>query len=45
MVERFFSWAARFWWLVKDYERLPETVADLHFVTFACLMLTRTFAV
>ena len=25
--------------LVKDYERLPETVAGLHFVAFACLFL------
>jgi hypothetical protein len=23
-------------------ERLPETLAGLHFVAFACLMLTRT---
>jgi hypothetical protein len=23
----------------KDYERLPETVAGLHFVAFACLFL------
>jgi hypothetical protein len=38
------SWATRFRRLVKDYERLPETVAGLHFVAFACLMLTRIFA-
>jgi hypothetical protein len=25
--------------LVKDYERLPETVAGLHFVAFACLFI------
>ena len=25
--------------LVGDYERLPETVAGLHFVAFACLFL------
>jgi hypothetical protein len=30
---------------VKAYERLPETVAGLHFVAFACLMLSRIFAV
>nr|MDP9473325.1 IS5/IS1182 family transposase [Chloroflexota bacterium] len=25
----------------RDYERLPETFAGLHFVAFACLMLQR----
>jgi transposase len=39
VVERDFAWASRFRRLVKDYERLPETVAGLHFVTFACLFL------
>ena len=39
VVERFFAWATRFRRLAKDYERLPETVAGLHFVAFACLML------
>jgi transposase len=38
-VERDFAWASRFRRLVKDYERLPETVAGLHFVAFACLFL------
>ena len=28
-------------WLVKDYERLPETVAGLHLVAFSVLMLAR----
>ena len=41
VVERSFAWASRFRRLVKDYERLPETVAGLHFVAFACLMLSR----
>ena len=41
VVERSFAWATRFRRLVKDYERLPETVAGLHFVAFACLMLAR----
>jgi len=41
VVERSFGWATRFRRLVKDYERLPETVAGLHFVAFACLMLQR----
>ena len=39
VVERDFAWATRFRRLVKDYERLPETVAGLHFVAFACLFL------
>ncbi len=41
VVERSFAWASRFWRLVKDYERLPQTVAGLHFVAFACLFLHR----
>jgi transposase len=39
VVERSFAWATRFRRLAKDYERLPETVAGLHFLAFACLML------
>ena len=39
VVERDFAWASRFRRLVKDYERLPETVAGLHFVAFVCLFL------
>jgi len=27
--------------MAKDYERLPETVAGLHFIAFACLFLQR----
>jgi transposase len=45
VVERAFAWAARFRRLAKDYERLPETVAGLHFVAFACLMLHRLLTV
>jgi transposase len=41
VVERSFAWATRFRRLVRDYERLPETVKGLHFVAFACLMLTK----
>jgi hypothetical protein len=26
-------------WMARDYERLPETLAGLHFVVFAMLML------
>ena len=39
VVERSFAWATHFRRLAKDYERLPTTVAGLHFVAFACLML------
>ena len=39
MVERSFDWAARFRRLARDYERLPETLAGLHYLAFACLML------
>ena len=41
VVKRSFAWAARFRRLVRDYERLPETVAGLHLVAFACLFLKR----
>lgn len=41
MVERSFAWAARFRRLARDYERLPETIKGLHFLTFAMLMLKR----
>lgn len=39
VVERSFAWATRFRRLAKDHERLPATVAGLHFLAFACLML------
>lgn len=38
VVERSFGWAARFRRLARDCERLPETLAGLHFLAFACLM-------
>lgn len=41
VVERNFAWLSRFRRLAKDYERLPETVAGLHLVAFATLMLGR----
>ncbi|HET7089666.1 MAG TPA: IS5 family transposase [Anaerolineae bacterium] len=41
VVERSFAWAARFRRLARDYERLPHTVAGLHFLAFAILMLRR----
>lgn len=43
VVERDFAWAARFRRLARDYERLPATLAGLHFVAFVCLMLQRLF--
>ena len=45
VVERSFAWAARWRRLAKDYERLPEVVAGLHFVAFVSLMLQRLVAV
>src|SRR5258708_18577970 len=41
VVERSFSWMARFRRLARDYERLPETLAGLHYFAFAILMLAR----
>ena len=45
VIERDFAWASRFRRLVKDDERLSETVAGLHFVAFACLFLQRAISV
>jgi transposase len=39
VVERDFAWATRFRRLARDYERLAATLAGLHFLAFACLML------
>jgi len=44
VVERSLAWMARFRRLAKDYERLPATVAGLHFAAFACLMLKSLFS-
>jgi transposase len=41
VVERSFAWMARFRRLARDYERLPETLAGLHLLAFAVLMLHR----
>ena len=41
VVERSFAWTARFRRLARDFERLPETLAGLHFLAFALLMLRR----
>lgn len=40
-VERSISWMRRFRRLARDYERLPETLAGLHFLAFACVLLAR----
>ncbi len=44
VVERSFAWAARFCRLARDYERLPETLAGLHYLVFALLMLAKAAA-
>jgi transposase len=44
VVERSFAWMARFRRLVRDYERLSETLAALHFVAFAILLAHRFVA-
>jgi transposase len=44
VVERSFAWMARFRRLARDYERLAETLAGLHFVAFAILMAHRFVA-
>jgi transposase len=41
VVERSFAWATHFRRLVRDYERLPQTLAGPHVVAFASLMLHR----
>jgi len=41
VVERSFAWMARFRRLARDYERLAETLAGLHFVAFAMLIAHR----
>ncbi len=41
VVERRFAWTARFRRLARDYERLPQTLAGLHFLAFAILLLHR----
>ncbi len=41
VVERSFAWAGRFRRLARDYEQLADTLAGLHFVAFALLILKR----
>jgi transposase len=40
-VERSFAWAGRFPRLARDYERLDQTLAGLHYFAFAILMLAK----
>lgn len=41
VVERSFAWTTRFRRLARDYERMPETLAGLHFLSFAILLVSR----
>jgi transposase len=41
VVERSFGWLARFRRLSRDFERMPQVLAGLHFVVFVILMLTK----
>jgi transposase len=41
VVERSFGWMTRFRRLVRDYERLSETLVGMHFIAFAILMARR----
>jgi transposase len=39
VAERTFAWTTRFRRLVRDYERLAQTLADLHVIALVCIML------
>jgi transposase len=41
VVERSFGWLARFRRLARDYERLPDTLAAIHYIAFVILLTTR----
>jgi transposase len=41
VVERSFAWVTRFRRLARDFERLPEVFAGLHFLAFGILMLAK----
>jgi len=41
VVERSQAWVGRFRRLARDYERLPETLAGLHYLAFAIVLLHR----
>lgn len=44
VVERSFAWMSRFRRLARDYERLPETLAGLHWLAFVGLMMAQLAA-
>jgi len=44
VVERSFAWMSRFRRLARDYERLPQTLEQIHFIAFVCVMLSRAYA-
>jgi len=39
VIERSFGWVSRVRRWARDYERLPKTLAGLHYVVFDILML------
>jgi len=41
VVERSFAWLARFRRLARDYERLPQVLAGMHFLVFVIILLKR----
>ncbi len=43
VVERSFGWASRFRRLARDYERLPTTLANFHWLAFVFLLLHNLF--
>jgi len=43
VVERSFAWMARFRRLARDYERLPSSLAGIHWLAFLTLMLNSIF--
>ena len=43
--ERSFAWLAHFRRLFRDYERLPTTLAGLHWLDFSSLLLSNLFKV
>ncbi|SKA93389.1 Transposase, partial [Prosthecobacter debontii] len=44
VVERSFAWSARFRRLARDYERLTTSLAGIHWLAFAVLMLSSLFS-
>jgi transposase len=41
VVERSFAWMSRFRRLARDYERLEDSLAQMHFAAFVILMLAK----